>query len=65
MPWGGSTNNRNFSLLGDPGLILAYPRHKAVVTKINGNPVQINQTDSLGALSLVTIEGEDPEAGIA
>lgn len=64
--WGGSVNNRNFSLLGDPAMRLAYPYHKAVVTKINGNAVQSNVTDTLAALHLITIEGEarDPQGNL-
>ncbi|MFM2375689.1 MAG: hypothetical protein RLZZ165_786, partial [Bacteroidota bacterium] len=59
----GGTNNRNFSLLGDPAMQLAYPHHKAVVTKINGRPVQPMVVDSLSSLNLITIEGEvrDPQ----
>ncbi len=56
--WGGSTNNRNFSLLGDPAMQLAYPQHQAVVTKINGITVSDTIVDTLGALNLITIEGE-------
>ncbi len=58
VSWGGQVNNRNFSLLGDPAMQLAYPRNKAVVTRINGNPVVANVTDTLSALNLITIEGE-------
>lgn len=61
--WGGSVNNRNFSLLGDPAMILAYPHNRAIVTAINGNPVVTNVVDTLSALNLVTVEGEvrDPQ----
>jgi hypothetical protein len=58
VSWGGSVNNRNFSLLGDPAMQLAYPEHKAVVTKINGIAVNDTIVDTLGALNLITIEGE-------
>jgi hypothetical protein len=58
VSWGGQVNNRNFSLLGDPAMTLAYPHNKAVVTKINGNAVIGNVTDTLSALNLITIEGE-------
>jgi hypothetical protein len=66
VSWGGSVNNRNFSLLGDPAMTLAYPYNKAVVTKINGGTVQPNVTDTLGALNLITIEGEarDPQGNL-
>lgn len=53
----GGINPRNFSLLGDPALMLAFPKHEVVTTHINGN-VLIADTDTLGALSKVTIAGE-------
>jgi hypothetical protein len=62
VSWGGSVNNRCFSLLGDPAMQLAYPRNKAVVTKINGMQVQTNVVDTLRTLNLITIEGEVQDA---
>lgn len=59
---GGGINNRNFSLLGDPGLPLAYPAERAVVTSINGRTVQQGVTDSLATMSHVTVEGEVQDA---
>ncbi len=59
--WGGgmAINTRNFALLGDPGLTLAFPKYKIVVTEINGNPVNGDTLlDTLRALSLVRIKGE-------
>ncbi|MCJ7448546.1 MAG: type IX secretion system sortase PorU [Bacteroidales bacterium] len=54
---GNGPNKRNFSLLGDPALRLAYPWHGRVVTdSINSIPVTGN-IDSLKALSLVTVAG--------
>jgi len=49
-------NNRNFTLLGDPALRLAYPKHSIKTTQLNG--VVISSTDTVKALSKVTIEGE-------
>jgi hypothetical protein len=49
------TNNRKFTLLGDPALRLAFPRYQVVTTEINGNPIQ---GDTLKALTLYTIGGE-------
>ncbi|MDX1905096.1 MAG: type IX secretion system sortase PorU, partial [Thermonemataceae bacterium] len=49
--------NRNFSLLGDPSLRLAYPKNDILITKINQKDVSIEQ-DSLKALSKVSFEGE-------
>ena len=47
--------NRNFSLLGDPSMKLAYPKDKIVLTKING---QSPEKQTLKALSKVQFEGE-------
>lgn len=49
-------NNRNFTLLGDPALKLAYPIHDVVTTLIDSNVV--SSTDTLRALQKVTISGE-------
>tara|TARA_B110000008_G_scaffold128042_1_gene130514 strand:+ start:6064 stop:9489 length:3426 start_codon:yes stop_codon:yes gene_type:complete len=45
---GTSANNRNFTLLGDPALCLAYPKYKVQTT---------NMVDTLKALGEVTIFG--------
>lgn len=50
---GTSANNRNFTLLGDPALCLAYPKYNVETTSI---------TDTLKALEEVTIEGEIVDA---
>lgn len=50
-------NSRNFTLLGDPGLILNYPRKRARITAINERPVDPNRPDSLRSLGLVRVEG--------
>ena len=47
--------NRNFSLLGDPSMKLAYPKDKVNLTKING---QKPESQVLKALSKITLEGE-------
>lgn len=47
--------NRNFTLLGDPSMALAYPTDKITLTKINN---QKPENQQLKALSKVTIEGE-------
>ena len=46
---GTSANNRNFTLLGDPALCLAYPKYNVETTSI---------TDTLKALGEVNISGE-------
>jgi hypothetical protein len=63
---GNGPNKRNFTLLGDPALKLAYAWHGDVITdSINGVPVSGN-TDTLKALSVITIAGhiEDPEGNL-
>ncbi len=52
-----SVFNRNFTLLGDPSLVLAYPEKKAVITAINGDTLTV-AGDTLGALSSITFTGE-------
>ena len=49
-------NNRKFTLLGDPALVLAFPVLKVKPTKINGIPV--TQADTLSSMEKVIIEGE-------
>jgi len=52
-----AVNTRNFCLLGDPALTLAYPEEVAEVATINN--VQVNPVpDTLRALARVTITGE-------
>ncbi len=53
---GNNTNNRNFTLLGDPALRLSYPVNQVTTTEVN-NVVITSQPDTLRALSHVTIEG--------
>ncbi len=50
-------NERNFTLLGDAVMILAYPKYNVVTTSIN-NKVVVDVTDTLKALSKVTITGQ-------
>ncbi|MCU0437536.1 MAG: type IX secretion system sortase PorU [Raineya sp.] len=49
--------NRNFSLLGDPSMRLAYPKENIVITKLNNKDILVSQ-DTLKALSKITIQGE-------
>ncbi|WP_170227081.1 type IX secretion system sortase PorU [Luteibaculum oceani] len=48
-------NHLNFSLLGDPALEIAFPKHKVVTTEINDKPLN---SDTLSALSVVKLKGE-------
>ncbi|UCG27044.1 MAG: type IX secretion system sortase PorU [Bacteroidales bacterium] len=50
------TNKRNFTLLGDPALELAYPRFNVITDSINGETLAAAD-DTLKALSKVTISG--------
>ncbi|TNE81724.1 MAG: type IX secretion system sortase PorU [Bacteroidetes bacterium] len=50
------TNTRSFTLLGDPAMKLAYPKHKVVTTSVNGKPAA--SADSINALTQVSISGQ-------
>ncbi|WP_062543785.1 type IX secretion system sortase PorU [Rufibacter tibetensis] len=51
-------NNRNFALLGDPSMRLAYPNLEVVLSKLNEKPFSATAvTDTLSALSTVRLEG--------
>lgn len=50
-------NSRNFTLLGDPGLILNYPKKRARITHINDRPISSGITDSLQSLSHIHVKG--------
>jgi len=47
--------NRNFSLVGDPSMQLAYPTDKIILSKINGTSPE---KQIIKALSKVSLEGE-------
>jgi len=49
-------NKRNFTLLGDPALMLAYPKNRIRVLTVNGTDIT-QATDTLKALGKVTITG--------
>ena len=54
---GSGINKRNFSLLGDPALRLAYPWHGRIITDSINDIAVTEGIDSLKALSLVTVKG--------
>ncbi|MES2593610.1 MAG: type IX secretion system sortase PorU [Bacteroidota bacterium] len=54
---GNSVNSRNFTLLGDPALTLAYPKYEVVTDSVNSIAVTGASSDTLKALSAVTISG--------
>ena len=53
--------NRNFALLGDPSMRLAYPKADIELTTISTD--ESGQTDTLKALNKVTVEGQVTENG--
>jgi hypothetical protein len=54
---GNGPNKRNFLLLGDPAVKLAWPWHGKIVTDSVNNISVLQPIDSLKALSLITISG--------
>lgn len=54
----GGENNRKFTLLGDPSMTLAYPKHEVITTHINNVEIDENNLDTLKALSRVSIKGK-------
>ncbi len=53
---GDITNNRKFTLLGDPALKLAFPLYRIRATKVNGIPVA--NADTLSSTEKIVMEGE-------
>ncbi len=53
---GDISNNRKFTLLGDPALTIAYPAFRIRTTKINNIPAA--QADTLSSTEKVMVEGE-------
>ncbi len=49
--------NRNFALLGDPSMLMAYPKHRLVLTQINGQAFE-SFSDTIRALDFVEFSGE-------
>lgn len=57
------TFNRNFALLGDPSMQLAYPKAQVTITKVNNRTVTANQIDTLRGLQTVELAGEIQQQG--
>ncbi len=55
--------NRNFALLGDPSMQLAYAQAQAVLTQVNGKAITVNRLDTLHALQTVELSGEIRQQG--
>ncbi len=49
--------NRNFALLGDPSMRLAYPQTQVSITEVNGKPVNPAWPDTLRAMQSVRVQG--------
>ncbi len=49
--------NRNFALLGDPSMQLAYPKAEVAVTQVNGRLLTTRPPDTLHALEPITLTG--------
>lgn len=54
---GNNTNKRNFILLGDPAVRISYPWHGSVITDSINNMPSGGSTDTLKALSMITLAG--------
>ncbi|MFT5183134.1 MAG: hypothetical protein ACI84C_000258 [Flavobacteriales bacterium] len=52
----GNANSRNFSLLGDPAMKMAYPEFKVFTTELNGEPIAA-EMDTLKSLQEVSFSG--------
>ncbi|QKZ11961.1 type IX secretion system sortase PorU [Spirosoma sp. KUDC1026] len=50
--------NRNFTLLGDPSMRLAYPEASVALTKVNSHTLAAGQLDTLRAQQTVELAGE-------
>lgn len=55
--------NRNFALLGDPSMQLAYPKAQVALTQVNGQTVTANRLDTLRGLQTVELAGEVQQQG--
>lgn len=51
-------NTRAFTLLGDPGIIMSYPKLNAVITEFNDKPVDTMDSLELKSLGKISIAGE-------
>jgi len=54
-------NSRNFTLLGDPAIFLAYPKHRVQTLSVQNNPVS-SIPDTLKAFSKIAVSGRVVDA---
>lgn len=52
-----SSNSRKFLLMGDPTMILATPKNRIVLSSVNGESINAQTLDTLGALDRVRLSG--------
>lgn len=52
-----TSNKRNFSLLGDVALRIAYPKVEVYTTELNDQPIEALEPDTIRSLQLVTFKG--------
>lgn len=55
--------NRNFALLGDPSMRLAYPQAQVTLTAVNGQALTATRQPTLRALETVELTGEIQQNG--
>ncbi|HWR34195.1 MAG TPA: type IX secretion system sortase PorU, partial [Chitinophagaceae bacterium] len=58
------TNNRKFTLLGDPAMTLAFPVFKTRITEVNGIPVSTADTLSSGEKVIISGEITDVQGNV-
>ena len=51
-------NARKFTLLGDPAMVIAFPEHAVVTTRIDDQPLDAARQDTVRALQRMKISGE-------
>jgi len=59
---GNNHQNRNFTLLSNPSLRLAYPENQIQITAFNGQEMPVS--DTIQALSLITLSGQIERDGL-
>ncbi len=57
QPVGTSLNSRNFTLIGDPAVRLAYPKYEVSTDSVNSVAITSSSLDTIRALSTITISG--------
>jgi len=58
-----NVNQRNFILLGDPAMKIAYPEYKVITTSINDSLIGVHSLDTLKAFERVKVSGAVTQNG--